>query len=346
MRELPRLLVNGLSSAAIGLLCLAPLRADAHARAVPADTGRVELPVRRIPGLASAAEFYFSPDGRSIIGNAKQPGDDGYHVYTIDIDGTGLRRINDRGADACSFFSADGERLIWTSTRDHLDLPAGDFSDPNNYPQGAELYSSRRDGSDVRRLTNNTQYDAEVTVSPDGEWLLFSRQVDGRLDLWRMRPDGSKPQQITHTGDWQEGGALYLPDNHTILYRAWQRADQGVKSPMPMSLFTIRDDGTGLRRLTSDSGTNWAPHPAPDGRHYVFVKVLPPRNFEVFLGDLQSDSLVRLTYHDGFDGFPAVSPDGQWLLFTSARDAAPDTRSLGEYLMDISSLNVGPMPRR
>lgn len=129
---------------------------------------------------------------------------------------------------------------------------------------------------------------AEFYLSPDGRWTLFSRQVDGRLDLWRMRTDGSHAEQI--------------------------RLDDLIRTP----------------------------YPAPDGRRYVFVKVLPPRNFEVFLGDLQSDSLVRLTYHDGFNGFPAVSPDRHWLLLTSARDAAPGTRSLGEYLMDISSLKVGP----
>ena len=101
-----------------------------------------------------------------------------------------------------------------------------------------------------------------------------------------------------------------------------------------------------FRQITHDDGTNWAPFPAPDGRHFVFVKVLPPRNYEIYLGDLQSAEQVRLTYSEAFDGFPAISPDGRWLLFASSRDAKPDERFLTLYMMDISSLKVGKADQR
>lgn len=39
-------------------------------------------------------------------------------------------------------------------------------------------------------------------------------------------------------------------------------------------------------------------------------------NREVFLGDLEGGEPVRLTYNEGFDGFPPVSPDGTKMLFT------------------------------
>jgi TolB protein len=302
---------------------------------------RKELPVERIPNIGPGAEFYFSPDGKTIIGNAKREADDAYHVYTLNIEGTNIRRINNRGEDACSYFFPDGKRIVWTSTRDHLDLPKGNYSDPKNYPQGAEIYSSNLDGSDVKRLTNNTVYDAEVSVSPDGKWLLFGRQTAGKMDLWRMRSDGSEQTQVTHFEGWEPGGAFYMPDCKTIIFRAWKSAESGAKGSRPMTLFTIRDDGTGLRQITHDDGTNWSPYPAPDGHHFVFVRVLPPRNFEIYLGDLDSPKQVRLTYHDGFDGFPVVSPDGRWLLFSSSRDSKPGSRALTIYRMDISSLHVG-----
>ncbi len=327
-----------LPSLALLLVALAILVPERGALA-QAIEGR-ELPVHRIPNIGMAAEFYFSPDGKSIIGTAKRAGDDNFHVYTLNIDGTDIRRINDRGEDACSYFFPDGKRIVWTSTRDRLDLPKGNFSDPLDYPQGAELYTSNLDGSDVRRLTNNSLYEAEVSVSPDGQWVLFGRQTNGKMDLWRMRPDGSGEVQITRMDGWEPGGSFYMPDSRTILFRAWKTADQG-KRGLPMTLFTIKHDGTELRQVTHDEGTNWAPFPAPDGRHFVFVKVLPPRNYEIYLGDLQSDAQIRLTYSDAFDGFPAISPDGRWLLFASSRDSKPDERLLTLYLMDVSSLNLG-----
>jgi Tol biopolymer transport system component len=300
-----------------------------------------ELPVQRIPNIGSAVEFYFSPDGKRIIGDARREGETAYHVHTLNIDGTDIRRINDRGKDACCYFFPDGKRIIWTSTRDHPDLPIGNFSDPADYPRGAELYSSDLDGSDIRRLTHNEVYDAEVSVSPDGQWVLFGRQTDGKMDLWRMRPDGTEEMQITRFESWEPGGAFYLPDNRTILFRAWKTADVHRKDGLPIAIFTVRDDGTALRRVTpDDGGTNWSPYPAPDGRHFVFVKKLQPYNFEIFLGDLESEAHVRLTYNDAFDGYPVISPDGRSLLFSSSRDAKPGERAFTLFLMDISSLGL------
>jgi len=144
--------------------------------------------------------------------------------------------------------------------------------------------------------------------------------------------------------DWQEGGSVYMPDSETIIYRAWKIEAQKQRG-MPMTIFTIKHDGTGLRQITDEPGTNWAPYPAPDGKHFAFVKLLPPRNFEIFLMNLETKEQTRLTYNDAFDGFPAIAPDGKTLAFSSSRDAAPGERKLFLYLIDISSLNVGPRRR-
>lgn len=304
----------------------------------PAD--QKELKVWKIPNVEEGAEFYFSPDGKSMIGNARMGADTVHQVYTLNIDGTNIREINKKGEDACSFYFPDGKRLLFTSTKDHLDMPRGNYSDPKNYPQGAELYSCNLDGSDVKQLTNNKVYDAEVSVSPDGKWILFSRQLNGKLDLWRMRPDGSEQKQITFTDEWQEGGSFFI-DSETIIFRAWDIKDEAQRG-MPMSIFTIKADGSDRKRITTDAGTNWAPHPAPDGDHFVFVKVLPPRNYEIFLMSLKTGEQMRLTYNEGFDGFPVLSPDGKLLTFDSNRDAVAGDRKLRPYLMDVSSLNLGP----
>ncbi len=297
-----------------------------------------ELPVTHLPGFYSAAESYFSPNGKSLILNGRRTAEEtDYHVYTIRIDGQHVQRINDMGADACSYYFPSGDRLIWTSTRDNLHLPPGNFSDPADYPAGAELYTSDLTGNNRVRLTHNELYEAEVSLSPDGQWILFGRSIEGRMDLWRMRPDGSGEVRITDTPDLQEGGAFYMPDSRTIIYRAWNIADQAGRS-LPMTIYTINHDGTDRRQITTEPGTNWAPHPAPDGRHFVFVKTVPPHNFEIFLMNIETGRQTRLTYHESFDGFPAFSPDGHTIAFSSGRDAEEGARTLNIYLMDIASL--------
>jgi TolB protein len=321
------------------LLNLASASRAQSPESAAADPAR-ELKVWKVPGAPEGAECYFSPDSKSLIYNARVEGDKNFRVHTVNIDGSNLRRINDKGADACSFFRPDGQGLIWTSTRDNLDLPPGDFSDSRNYPQGAEIYVSDLEGKNVVRLTHNRNYDAEVTYAPDGHIILFGRQIDGRMDLWTMSPDGSNQKQITFTSDWQEGGAVFLPDSKTIITRAWKKSEEG-QPRKNMQLFTLKVDGSELKQITFEDGTHWAPYPAPDGIHAAYVKVLPPRNFELYLLDLQTGENRRLTFHPSFDGFPSISPDGKLLAFSSSREAKPGTRSLSLYLMDITPLKLG-----
>ena len=333
-----------LSVAAMAIALALPVIARAQAPAAAPPPAGTELPVRIIPNLGEGAEFYFSPDSKSLIGNAKREGDTTHHVYTTTLDGTKIVKINDKGEDACSFYFPDGKHLLWTSTRDNLDLPMGGWSDPKNYPKGSELYMSDLEGKNVKRLTDNKTYDAEAAVSPDGKWILFGRDIDGKMDLWVMKSDGTDPKQITFTDEWQEGGAQFMPDSNTILTRAWKREDQAQRM-MPMQIFTVKRDGSDRKQITSEAGTNWAPFPAPDGKHFAFVKILtdtPRPNWEIFMMDMETGKQTRLTYNPSFDGFPSISPDGKLLAFSSGREARPGERKLYEYVMDISSLGVGP----
>jgi dipeptidyl aminopeptidase/acylaminoacyl peptidase len=314
-----------------------------------ASTRENELPSWLIPNLPVAAEAYYAPDSTHLIAQVSSPkalksprGMMGFLTQTFTDAGTDIKLINDKGWDACSYFFPDQKRLIWTSIKDHLDKPMGNWSDPADYPRGAELYVSDLEGGNVRRLTNNEYYEAEVTVSPNGEWIVFGRQIDGKMDLWRMRTDGTGEFRITDTPDWEEGAPYYLPDNETVMFRAWKRENQG-KRPTPMTIFTIRHDGTQLTPRTFTDDMNWAPYPAPDGRHFVYVRAIDGgSNYEVYLGDIQGGEPRRLTFDAGFDGFPSISPDGRKMVWTSSRTTGKGFMGLKLHVMDVSSLGLGP----
>lgn len=307
-----------------------------------------ELPVRQIPNIPESAEAYYAPDSYHVIAQTQDPDAlksearkaGGALTWIFTDDGKEKWRVGDRGQDACSYFFPDMKRVVFTSTRDNMDMPIGNWSDENEYPQGAELYIADLDGSNIKRLTNNKWYEAEVSISPNGEWIVFGRQIDGKMDLWRMRSDGTDEQQITFTDDWQEGAPFYLPDNETITTRAWKRSEYGKIRPTPMTIFTVKHDGTDRIQRTFDRDMNWAPYPAPDGRHYVFVRIVEDNNWEVFLGDLEGGEPKRLTYNKSFDGFPSLSPDGTKMLFT--RSHGGFMSNLYTYVMDVSSLGIGP----
>ncbi|MEE2710172.1 MAG: hypothetical protein VYA69_11295 [Gemmatimonadota bacterium] len=302
---------------------------------VPGTCIAQEPQVTRIPGFVSMNEAYFSPDGKYLIMQARRDTTEiDYHTYVVSLDGSDVRRINDKGSDACSFFFPSGDRLVWTSTKDNLKLVEGDFSNPEDYPVGSELYVSDLYGGNVQRLTENNLYDAEVSVSPDGRWVLFGRNTDGSMDLWRMRSDGTELTQITNTDEEQEGGCFYLADSETIIYRSWLKKDEGGRG-RPMTIYTINHDGTAREQITTDPGLNWAPYPSPDGKHFVYVRMVGRGNFEVFLMNIETRKKVQVTDNPAFDGYPSFSPNGKTIAFASSR-GMPGPRLLAIHLMDIS----------
>lgn len=321
------------------------------------STREGELPSWQIPNMGEAAEAYYGPDSLHLIAQvrnskalASQRGGEGFLTTTFTDAGGDIVLVNDKGYDACSYFFPDGEQLIWTSVRDHMGdgkTLVGDWSNWEDYPQGAELYISDRQGGNVKRLTDNNYYEAEVTVSPDGKWIVFGRQVEGNMDLWVMNADGTGEKQITFTEDWQEGAPYFLPDSDTILFRAWKGSEYG-QHPTPMTIFTIKRDGSGLEPQTHTHEMNWAPYPAPDGKHFVYVRIEPnSNNWEVYLGEIGAGPDAaprRLTFDDGFDGFPSISPDGRKLVWTTNRsdETKAFMQNLRLHVMDVSSLGLGP----
>ncbi len=322
---------------------------------------RIVMPMYKVPNLPENGEAYYAPDGIHLIAQVKDPDAQdpgpgkvgGSLTYVFTDKGEDIRRINDHGMDACSYFSPDMKTLVWTSTRDHLtDMPAGNWSSDDDYPQGAELYLSDPDGGNVRRLTNNQWYDAESTFSPDGKWIVFSRQIEGNSDIWRMKADGTEQTQLTFTEDWQEGEAYFLPDSETVIFRAWKNSERlrlealdkknGTHTQTPMNIFTLKivGDDLDVQQRTFTNDTNWAPFPAPDGKHFLVVRILARNNWELFLGDLADGRYMRrITYNDGWDGMGAFSPDGKKMVFTRSE---PGSWALYSYVMDVTSLNIGP----
>ena len=97
---------------------------------MPAGT---ELPMTKIPNIFPAAEAYYAPDDYHIIAQTQDPEASkpepgkvgGALTWIFTEDGKKSWRVNAKGNDACSYFFPDQKRIVWTSTKDNLDLPKG-----------------------------------------------------------------------------------------------------------------------------------------------------------------------------------------------------------------------------
>lgn len=297
--------------------------------------------IRQLTFGGNNAESYFSRDGQRLIFQRQEVVGQGCDQhYTMRIDGSGMRRVsNGQGRTTCGYFYDNDQRILYSSTFAHdstCPLPP-DQSKGYVWPLGhLEIYTAAADGSDLKALTNNGTYNAESTVSPDGQRIIFTSTMDGDIELYSMKTDGTDVRRVTnHLG--YDGGAFYSPDGSRIVWRAAtprtaaDTADyldllgQRLVRPSRVEVWVANADGSDARQITELGGANFAPFFHPDGQRIIFSSnYQSPRSgaFDLFLINVDGTGLEKITTHADFDSFPMFSPDGTKLVWASNRNQA------------------------
>jgi TolB protein len=296
--------------------------------------------IRQLTFEGNNAEAYFSADGKRIVFQ-RQPditkGCD--QMYIMNIDGARMRHVaNGFGKNTCGYFYAGDTRIIYATTFTHDSACPTPPDRTQGYVWGLnryELFTSKTDGSDLRQLTDNGNYNAEATLSPDGTRLIFTSTRDGDLELYTMKVDGTDVRRLTHRIGY-DGGAFYSPDGSQIVWRAWypeaaaDSADylrllgQRMVRPSRMELWIANTDGSDAHRITDLGGANFAPYFTRDGKRIIFAsnhKNPRGRNFDLFLVNVDGSGLEQVTTDADFDGFPMFDPAGRKLVWASNRHA-------------------------
>jgi len=293
-------------------------------------------------------EAYFSPDGRELIFQSNRGGYGCDKIWIMNIDGSNKRMVSpDHGAHTCSFFFPDGQHIIFASTS-HLPgecPPRPPVMDSAHYVWPLypyDIFVANRDGSGLKRITDNPKYDAEPVVSSDGRRIVFGSQRAGDFDIYMMDADGSNVKRLTDRAGY-DGGPWFSPDSSKIVWRAWYPETEAEHAQwrdcmerdyiiaVPLDLWVMDADGSNKQRLTNNGATNWAPSWHPDGRRIIFSSNMDDwredirkfgHNFELYLINIDGTGLKRITFNTVFDSFPMFSPDGRKLVFASNRNPA------------------------
>ena len=306
------------------------------------------------------AEAYFSYDGKhaSFQSNNKNWGLKCDQIFNLDIEKAAKDSLHKptqistgQGRTTCSYFLKDNKHILYAST--HL---GGVDCPPVPETKGKYLWAvyntfdifvADLKGKITKQLTNTPGYDAEATVSPKGDKIVFTSDRSGDLELWTMDIDGKNQKQITF-GLGYDGGAFFSPDGKRLVFRASRPTKeeevkeykellkQGLVAPTTMDIYTCNVDGSDLKQITFLGKASWAPFFHPSGKKIIFSSNHHSKkgyDFQLFMINDDGTNIEQITYQSLFNAFPMFSPDGKKLIFSSNRNNG-GTRDTNLFIAD------------
>jgi Tol biopolymer transport system component len=315
--------------------------------------------VRQLTFGGDNAEAYFSFDGTMLSFQSKNKawGTDCDQIYYMPITGftgeTAPMVSTGKGRTTCAYFMPGDKSIIYASTHE------GDENCPPEpapredkkyvwpiYPD-FDIYVSDLDGKVIAKLTETPGYDAEATLNPAGDLIVFTSMRTGDLELYTMNIDGSNVNQVTSELGY-DGGAFFTPDGEKLIFRSSRpKTDEEVKlytdllaeglvQPTDMELYMCNVDGTEMTQITDLGQANWAPYMHPSGEKIFFCSNHKSERgfpFNIFSINLDGSGLEQVTFDTAFDAFFLFSPDGKKVAFSSNRNNG-GTRATNVFVAD------------
>jgi len=118
---------------------------------------------------------------------------------------------------------------------------------------------------------------------------------------------------------------------------------QIYKAQASNQICIIKADGTGFRRLTTDSNTqHYYPSLSPDGNSVVYAAFGGANIYDIYEMNLVSGIVTQLTNNIGILNAPEISPDGKYIIF---KHSTGNSEKNAIWIMDRNGENVGNIPR-
>ncbi len=244
-----------------------------------------------------------------------------------------VRQLSFGGENAEAYWSADGSRLIFQSTRDALECD--------------QIFTMSGDGADVRMVSTGRGRCTCGYFVPDGKRILFSSThlggedcppkpdhsrgyvwaVYSTYDIFTANPDGSGLARLTDNPGY-DAEATISRDGRWIVFTSLRMGDVDV--------YKMRSDGSEVTRLTTELGYDGGPFFSPDGTRVVYraskpaageaerryrdlltSNLIEPRQLDLFVMDADGSNKRQVTRNDAANFAPFFFPDGKRIIFAS-----------------------------
>jgi TolB protein len=317
-------------------------------------TPRSRTTAAALLGVAAVALFACHGAQRHHLPNGSQPAlsaavaaqADERHLRNI-------RQLTFGGENAEAYFSHDGKRLIFQSTRD------GRGCD--------QQYVMNVDGTNVRRVSTGTGKTTCGFYFGGDQRIFFAstHAVDTTCPpkpdpsqgyVWRLDPydiytanaDGSGLRRLTSYGVYTAEGTL-SPDGSTIVFTSLKDGD--------LDIYTMSADGSNVRRLTNATGYDGGAFFSPDGKHIIYrawhpsdtalanyhalldQRLVRPNRMEIWIMDADGSNQRQITNLGGANFAPYFTPDGKRVLFSS-NYRNPHSRNFDLFLVNLDGTGL------
>jgi TolB protein len=278
------------------------------------------------------------------------PAMDGPLHFKGEVHLANIKQLTFGGENAEGYFSADGKKIIFQSTRPPY--------------QCDQIFMMNSDGSDVHLISTGKGRTTCSFIAPDNSQIIYSStHLKGEgcppvpphgpryiwpvydYDIFAAKLDGSDPHPLTHNAGYN-AESVYSPKGDKILFTSDREGD--------LELYTMNPDGSDQKRLTHMPGYDGGGWFTFDGKQIVFrgehptdsasmaeykdllinKREVEPRFMELYIMNADGSDVRQLTHGGRVNFAPFPHPSGKAIVFCSNYELT----GRGEYALYLYHL--------
>ena len=174
-----------------------------------------------------------------------------------------------------------------------------------------DLFSIGTNGSDLKTISNYKGLNSGASFSPNGKTIALTLSTSGKGDIYLLDL-ATKEKTLLSPGNGLNTSPSFSPDGSQIAFVSNRSGNPHV--------YMMNKDGSNPKRITFQGKYNQAPKWSPLGDLIVFTARDERNVFDIFLVDVKSGKISRVTQDQGNNEEASFAPNGQMLVFTSTRN--------------------------